>query len=124
VKAIIFYQKKLESSVCVPRPLLFTREVEKKRKLIGRSLSLTRDRYTSGCGLDPLKESEHEAEFLKVLILDKNFLSSLFFLYLACRSGEGESGLVFNNQSCMNSMLCFNLCSMIQAVSVPSKSLG
>uniref|UniRef100_A0A7N2QZ74 Uncharacterized protein n=1 Tax=Quercus lobata TaxID=97700 RepID=A0A7N2QZ74_QUELO len=65
VKAIIFYQKKLESSVCVPRPLLFTREVEKKRKLIGRSLSLTRDRYTSGCGLDPLKESEHEAEFLK-----------------------------------------------------------
>lgn len=70
MKAIIFYQKKLESSVCEPRPLLFTREVEKKRKLIGRSLSLTRDRYTSGCGLGPLKEYEHEAEFLKVLILE------------------------------------------------------
>ena len=56
MKAIIFYQKKLESSVCEPRPLLFTREVEKKRKLIGRSLSLTRDGYTSGCGLGPLKE--------------------------------------------------------------------
>jgi hypothetical protein len=68
VKAVIFYQKKLESSMCIAKPSQFIREVDKKRNLIGRSLSVPREKYTSGCGLHPLKESKLEAELHKECI--------------------------------------------------------
>ncbi|KAL5573154.1 hypothetical protein UlMin_022751 [Ulmus minor] len=68
VKAVIAYQKRLNSSTAVPRSLkLNHEEMEKKRKIILRSFSLAKDIYTAGNELDPIKKSELEAgaEFLE-----------------------------------------------------------
>uniref|UniRef100_A0A7N0SZA6 Uncharacterized protein n=1 Tax=Kalanchoe fedtschenkoi TaxID=63787 RepID=A0A7N0SZA6_KALFE len=66
VKAVIAYQKKLNSWTPVPKPLMLNTELEKKRKTIIRSFSLAKDLYNHGSGLNPSKESELQvgAEFL------------------------------------------------------------
>ncbi|XP_011021287.1 PREDICTED: uncharacterized protein LOC105123408 [Populus euphratica] len=68
VKAVIAYQKKLNSSTTsVPRPLKLDQEMEKKRKHIIRSFFLARNIYTAGQRMNPSKESELQAgaEFLE-----------------------------------------------------------
>ncbi|KAF2282697.1 hypothetical protein GH714_043714 [Hevea brasiliensis] len=67
VKAVIAYQKKLNSTISVPKPLKLNQEMEKKRKVILRSFSLARNMYTTGQELHPSKESELKAgaEFLE-----------------------------------------------------------
>lgn len=65
-KAVLAYQKKLNSVTSVPK---LDVEMEKKRKIIVRSFSLARNLYQGGCGSDPTKESselEAGAEFLEV----------------------------------------------------------
>jgi hypothetical protein len=69
VKAVIAYQKKLNSSTTsVPRPLKLDQAMEKKRKNIIRSFLLARNIYTTGQRMNPSKESELQAgaEFLEV----------------------------------------------------------
>ena len=68
VKAVIAYQKKLNSSTSVPKPLKLNQEMENKRKIIVRSFSLAKNLYTAGGGMHPSKESELQAgaEFLEV----------------------------------------------------------
>lgn len=71
VKAVIAYQKKLNCSTDLPqRPLKLDKEMEKRRKIIVRSFSIAKDMYTTGCGMNPSKESELAAgaEFLEVLL--------------------------------------------------------
>lgn len=67
VKAVVGYQKKLNSSTSVPNPLKLDPEMEKKRKVIVRSFSLARNIYAGGNGRNPSEESELEpgAEFLE-----------------------------------------------------------
>lgn len=68
VKAVIAYQKKLNSSASVPKPIKLNQEMENKRKVILRSFSLARNMYATGQELHPSKESELKAgaEFLQV----------------------------------------------------------
>ncbi|KAJ7975765.1 Class I glutamine amidotransferase-like superfamily protein [Quillaja saponaria] len=61
VKAVIAYQKKLNSSTSVQKPLKLNQEMEKKRKIILRSFSLAKNIYNNGSGINPFKESELEA---------------------------------------------------------------
>uniref|UniRef100_A0A6N2KW91 Uncharacterized protein n=1 Tax=Salix viminalis TaxID=40686 RepID=A0A6N2KW91_SALVM len=67
VKAVIAYQKKLDSTTSVPRPLKLDQAMEKKRKVIIKSFSLARNIYTTGQKMNPSKESELQpgAEFLE-----------------------------------------------------------
>uniref|UniRef100_A0A6N2N6P7 Uncharacterized protein n=1 Tax=Salix viminalis TaxID=40686 RepID=A0A6N2N6P7_SALVM len=67
VKAVIAYQKKLNSTTSVPRPLKLDQTMEKKRKVIIKSFSLARNIYTTGQKMNPSKESELQAgaEFLE-----------------------------------------------------------
>uniref|UniRef100_A0A5B7C2K2 Uncharacterized protein n=1 Tax=Davidia involucrata TaxID=16924 RepID=A0A5B7C2K2_DAVIN len=67
VKAVIAYQKKLNSSTSVPKFLKLDQEMKKKIKIIVRSFSLARNIYAGGHGMHPTKESELEAgaEFLE-----------------------------------------------------------
>ncbi|GLT59271.1 hypothetical protein SLA2020_321000 [Shorea laevis] len=67
VKAVIAYQKKLNSTISVPKPLKLNQEMEKKRKMIIRSFSLAKDLYSTGSEMHPSKESELQAgaEFLE-----------------------------------------------------------
>ena len=69
VKAVIAYQKKLNSLTSVPKPLKLNKEMESKRKIIVRSFSLAKNLYTMGRGNCSSKDSELEigAEFLEVL---------------------------------------------------------
>lgn len=71
VKAVVAYQKRLNSSTSVPKSLKLDQEMEKKRNVIVRSFSIARNLYDSGNGMNPSKESELEpgAEFLEVLQL-------------------------------------------------------
>ncbi|KAH8483321.1 hypothetical protein H0E87_027925 [Populus deltoides] len=72
VKAVIAYQKKLNSSTTsVPRPLKLDQATEKKRKNIIRSFFLARNIYTTGQRMNPSKESELQAgaEFLEAFDL-------------------------------------------------------
>ena len=68
MKAVIAYQKKLNSSTSVQKPLKLNQEMENKRKIIVRSFSLAKNLYTAGGGMHPSKESELQAgaEFLEV----------------------------------------------------------
>lgn len=68
VKAVIAYQKKLNSLTSVPKPLKLDKEMEKKRKIIVRSFSLAKNLYNRGQGLNPSKDSELQAgaDFLEV----------------------------------------------------------
>ncbi|XP_057809422.1 putative glutamine amidotransferase GAT1_2.1 isoform X1 [Salvia miltiorrhiza] len=59
-KAVLAYQKKLNSMTSVPK---LDVEMEKKRKIIVRSFSLARNLYDGGCGDD--SELEAGAEFLE-----------------------------------------------------------
>ncbi|KAK8497290.1 hypothetical protein V6N12_000201 [Hibiscus sabdariffa] len=67
VKSVIAYQKKLNSSTSLPKPLKLNKEMEKKRRIIVRSFSLAKNLYSAGSGIQPCKESELEAgaEFLE-----------------------------------------------------------
>ncbi|GMJ00703.1 hypothetical protein like AT5G38200 [Hibiscus trionum] len=67
VKAVIAYQKKLNSSTCLAKPLKLNKEMEKKRKIIVRSFSLAKDLYSAGNEMHPCKQPELEAgaEFLE-----------------------------------------------------------
>jgi hypothetical protein len=68
-KAVIAYQKKLNSSLSVPKTLKLDSEMENKRKMLVRSFSLAKYMYVRGApGKNPSKESELEvgAEFLEV----------------------------------------------------------
>ncbi|KAJ7971243.1 Class I glutamine amidotransferase-like superfamily protein [Quillaja saponaria] len=66
VKAVIAYQKKLNSSISVQKPIKLNQEMENERKIILRSFSLAKNIYTTGRGMHPSKESELDAgaEFL------------------------------------------------------------
>ncbi|KAI9127825.1 hypothetical protein K1719_000818 [Acacia pycnantha] len=61
VKAVVAYQKKLNSITCVQRPMKLNKEMENKRKIIVRSFSLAKDLYTTKKGINPSKKSELEA---------------------------------------------------------------
>ncbi|KAG5227187.1 glutamine amidotransferase GAT1 [Salix suchowensis] len=67
VKAVLSYQKKLNSTTSVPRPLKLDQAMEKKRKVIIKSFSLARNIYTTGQKMNRSKESELQpgAEFLE-----------------------------------------------------------
>ena len=67
VKAVIAYQKKLNSLTSVPKPVKLNREMENKRKIIVRSFSLAKNLYTTGRGNWSSRDSELEAgaEFLE-----------------------------------------------------------
>ncbi|KAK6255746.1 hypothetical protein SCA6_017051 [Theobroma cacao] len=67
VKAVIAYQKKLNSSTSIPKPLKLNQEMENRRKIIVRSFSLAKNLYTAGGGMHPSKVSELQAgaEFLE-----------------------------------------------------------
>lgn len=81
---MIAYQKKLNTSTTVAKPLKLDQEMEKKRKVIARSFSLAKNLYTTGHEMDPVKESELEvgAEFLEVHISDSLILFFAFvFLF-------------------------------------------
>ncbi|KAF3444295.1 hypothetical protein FNV43_RR13985 [Rhamnella rubrinervis] len=67
VKAVIAYQKKLNSSKSAPKALKLDQEMEKKRKKIVRSFSIAKNIYTTGRGMNVIKESELEvgADFLQ-----------------------------------------------------------
>ncbi|GMI73444.1 hypothetical protein like AT5G38200 [Hibiscus trionum] len=67
VKAVIAYQKKLNSSTSLPKPLKLNKEMENKRKVIVRSFSLAKNLYAAGNEMHPSKQSELEAgaEFLE-----------------------------------------------------------
>ncbi|GLT65431.1 hypothetical protein SLA2020_378660 [Shorea laevis] len=67
VKAVIAYQKKLNSKTSVPKPLKLNQEMEKERKMIIRSFSLAKNLYSTGSEMHPSKESELQAgaEFLE-----------------------------------------------------------
>lgn len=70
VKAVVAYQKKLNSSkLSAPKKTLkLDNEMEKKRKILVRSFSLAKNLYTTGRDAQPEKEPELEvgAEFLEV----------------------------------------------------------
>lgn len=66
---MIAYQKKLNSTMSVPKTLELDREMENKRKILVKSFSLARNMYARGApGKNPSKESELQvgAEFLEV----------------------------------------------------------
>ncbi|XP_015879972.3 putative glutamine amidotransferase GAT1_2.1 [Ziziphus jujuba] len=67
VKAVIGYQKKLNSSISVQKALKLDQEMDKKRKKIIRSFSLAKNIYTTGRGTHLVNESELEigADFLQ-----------------------------------------------------------
>ncbi|KAL3525484.1 hypothetical protein ACH5RR_013856 [Cinchona calisaya] len=67
VKAVVAYQKKLNSARNVPKSLKLDQEMEKKRKIIVRSFSIARNIYEGGHGIHQSKQSELEvgAEFLE-----------------------------------------------------------
>ncbi|TYI49795.1 hypothetical protein E1A91_D12G058500v1 [Gossypium mustelinum] len=67
VKAVLAYQKKLNISTALPKPLMLNKEMENKRKIIVRSFSLAKNLYTAGIEMNPTKQSELEAgaEFLE-----------------------------------------------------------
>ncbi|KAK6281731.1 hypothetical protein POUND7_015556 [Theobroma cacao] len=60
VKAVIAYEKKLSSSVSVPKTLQLNQEMEKKRKIIVQSFSIASSMYTSGSRIISGQESELE----------------------------------------------------------------
>ncbi|KAH7533937.1 hypothetical protein FEM48_Zijuj04G0184600 [Ziziphus jujuba var. spinosa] len=60
VKAVIAYQKKLNSSKSVPKALKLEQKMEKKRKKIIRSFSLAKNIYATSRGTHLVKESELE----------------------------------------------------------------
>ncbi|KAI3451786.1 hypothetical protein Pfo_008451 [Paulownia fortunei] len=66
-KAVIAYQKKLNSLTSVPKSLKLDGEMEKKRRIIVRSFSIARNIYKDGDGLNSSREPELEAgaEFLE-----------------------------------------------------------
>lgn len=68
MKAVIAYEKKLNSSVSVPKTLELNQEVEKKRRIIVRSFSIAKSMYSSGSRFISGHESELEvgANFLEV----------------------------------------------------------
>nr|GFB90875.1 putative glutamine amidotransferase GAT1_2.1 [Tanacetum cinerariifolium] len=74
VKAVVAYQKKLNSTTKVPQSLKLDKELEQKRNVIVRSFSLARNLYEGGDnGRKLLKESDLKpgAEFLEVYVLLK-----------------------------------------------------
>ncbi|KAA8547777.1 hypothetical protein F0562_004206 [Nyssa sinensis] len=68
VKAVIAYQKKLNSSTSVPKSIKLDKKMKKKRKIITRIFSLARKLNAGGRGIQPSKQSELDtgAEFLQV----------------------------------------------------------
>ncbi|KAL4577592.1 hypothetical protein LXL04_013702 [Taraxacum kok-saghyz] len=67
VKAVVAYQKKLNSTTKVPKSLKLDEELEQKRKVIVRSFSLARNLYEGGDNIRQPKESDLRpgAEFLQ-----------------------------------------------------------
>ncbi|XWS68828.1 hypothetical protein CRYUN_Cryun04dG0126200 [Craigia yunnanensis] len=68
VKAVITYEKKLRSSVSVPKTLQLNPEMKKKRRIIVRSFSIAKSMYSSGNRFVSGQESKLEvvANFLEV----------------------------------------------------------
>ncbi|KAK9106232.1 hypothetical protein Scep_023076 [Stephania cephalantha] len=71
VKAVIAYQKKLNSSASVPKGLKLNHEMEKKRKKIVKSFLLAKNMYNAGADTPPATQNklstdlEEGAEFLQ-----------------------------------------------------------
>ncbi|KAI3798915.1 hypothetical protein L1987_34200 [Smallanthus sonchifolius] len=67
VKAVVAYQKKLNSTTKVPKSLKLDKDLEQKRNVIVRSFSLARNLYVGGHSIRQLKESDLKpgAEFLE-----------------------------------------------------------
>lgn len=70
MKAVVAYQKKLNSTNEVPNSLNLDTELEKRRKVIVNSFSLARNIYANGNNFRQLKEADLEpgAEFLEVYV--------------------------------------------------------
>jgi hypothetical protein len=68
VTAVIAYEKKLSSSMLVPKSPKLNEEMEQKRKLILRSFSMARDIYKSDSHMVANRNPELEAgaDFLQV----------------------------------------------------------
>ncbi|XP_010251232.1 PREDICTED: uncharacterized protein LOC104592948 [Nelumbo nucifera] len=66
VKAVVAYQKKLNSMKSVPKGVKLDQEMEKKRKIIVRSFSMARDMYVTKREFPPSEKSylQAGAEFL------------------------------------------------------------
>ncbi|XP_042501014.1 putative glutamine amidotransferase GAT1_2.1 [Macadamia integrifolia] len=65
-RAVIAYQKKLNSSISMPKGLKLDQEMEKKRSIIVRSFSIAKEMYTAGREMPPDKcDLEAGAEFLQ-----------------------------------------------------------
>ncbi|XP_059283655.1 putative glutamine amidotransferase GAT1_2.1 [Lycium ferocissimum] len=67
VKAVVAYNKKLNSSTSVQKHIKLNQEMEKKRKIIIKSFSLARNIYEGSSQMHPSKESDLDAgaEFLE-----------------------------------------------------------
>ncbi|KAK9061969.1 hypothetical protein SSX86_019153 [Deinandra increscens subsp. villosa] len=67
VKAVVAYQKKLNSTTMVPKSLKLDKELEQKRNVIVCSFSLARNLYVGGQNIHQLKESDLKpgAEFFE-----------------------------------------------------------
>lgn len=116
MKAVIAYQKRLNSSKSVPAgPVILDQEMEKKRKVILRSFSLARNIYTTGRGTLPWKESELQAgaEFLEVLYrhiyISKKPVMSSFLEFISSKSSF--CFFVSRIKSSCRCLLYFNLLS-------------
>jgi hypothetical protein len=68
VKAVIAYQKRLNTLTSVPNPMKLNKEMKNKRRIIMRSFSVAKNLYSNGRGKCSSKELELEAgaEFLEV----------------------------------------------------------
>jgi len=78
VKAVVAYQKKLNTPV--QKPIKLNKEMENKRKIIVRSFSLAKNLYNAGRGTNSTKDSELEvgAEFLEVLTCTTRIITLYF----------------------------------------------
>ncbi|KAI8534452.1 hypothetical protein RHMOL_Rhmol10G0090600 [Rhododendron molle] len=95
VKAVIAYQKRLNSSTRVPKSLKLDQELEKKREDIVRSFSVARNLYAGGSEVHPSKESELRA--------GAEFLESNTALSLQQEKRLKQMGATVRNASaCMN----------------------
>lgn len=109
MKAAVAYQKKMCSSARVPKPIKLNTELENARKTIIRSFSLAKNLYNTGCGSNPLKQSELQvgAEFLEVTFF-------FFFLALGHLHHSNELPMIYDRCSdceiiCMQSNTALSL---------------
>ncbi|KAK8668234.1 hypothetical protein V6N13_105697 [Hibiscus sabdariffa] len=100
VKAVSAYEKKLSSSISVPKTLQLNQEMEKKRKKIVKSFSVARCMYNSG----NTSTSSHESK----LEVGANFLEENTALSLQQERRLQQMGATVRNGSMYKQMLKLN----------------